>query len=44
MKKLRHEVELVYNHENVNVFYIGENEAIHWLKFSGGQAYDCSSE
>jgi hypothetical protein len=43
----RQQAEVIQNHENENVFYIGKGEARHRkykrLKLGGGHVYDCSS-
>jgi hypothetical protein len=46
-KSCRQQAEVMQNHENENVCYIGQSEAQHRkykrLKFGGGHVYDCSS-
>jgi hypothetical protein len=46
-KSCRQQTEVVLNHENENVRYIGQGEAPHRkykrLKPGGGLVYDCSS-
>jgi hypothetical protein len=46
-KSYRQQAEVIQNHENVNVRYIGQGEAQHRKykrpKFGGGHVYDCSS-
>jgi hypothetical protein len=46
-KSCRQQTEVIHNHENENVHYIGQGEAPHrkykMLKFGGGHVYDCSS-
>jgi hypothetical protein len=47
-KSCRRQAEVIQNHENENVRYIGQGEARHRkyksLKLGGGHVYDCSSE
>jgi hypothetical protein len=47
-KSSRQQAEVVQNHENENVRYIGQGEARHRkykrLKLGGGHVYDCSSD
>jgi hypothetical protein len=47
-KLSRQQVEVIQNHENVNVRNIGQGEAWHRkykrLKLGGGQAYDHSND
>jgi hypothetical protein len=47
-KSCRQQAEVIQNHENDNVRYIGQGEARHrkykWLKLGGGHVYDCSSD
>jgi hypothetical protein len=44
----RQQAEVIQNHENENVRYIGQGEARHRkykrLKLGGGHVYDCSSD
>jgi hypothetical protein len=44
----RQQAEVIQNHENENVRYIGQGEARHrkykWLQLGGGRVYDCSSD
>jgi hypothetical protein len=46
-KSCRQQAEVIQNHENENVLYIGQGEARHRkykrLKLGGGHVYDCSS-
>jgi hypothetical protein len=46
-KSCRQQAEVIQNHENENVPYIGQGEARHRkykrLKLGGGHVYDCSS-
>jgi hypothetical protein len=46
-KTCRQQAEVIQNHENKNVRYIGQGEAGHRkyerLKLGGGHVYDCSS-
>jgi hypothetical protein len=46
-KSCRQQEEVVQNHENENVPYIGQGEAPHRtykrLKLGGGHVYDCSN-
>jgi hypothetical protein len=46
-KTCRQQAEVIQNHENENVRYIGQGEARHRkykrLKLGGGHVYDCSS-
>jgi hypothetical protein len=46
-KSCRQQAEVIQNHENENVGYIGQGEARHRkykrLKLGGGHVYDCSS-
>jgi hypothetical protein len=46
-KLCRQQAEVIQNHENENVRYIGQGEARHRkykrLKLGGGHVYDCSS-
>jgi hypothetical protein len=46
-KSYRQQAEVIQNHENENVRYIGQGEARHRkykrLKHGGGNVYDCSS-
>jgi hypothetical protein len=46
-KSCRQQAEVIYNHENENVRFIGQDEAPHRkpkrLKLGGGHMYDCSS-
>jgi hypothetical protein len=46
-KTCRQQAEVIQNHENENVHYIGQGEARHRkykrLKLGGGHVYDCSS-
>jgi hypothetical protein len=46
-KSCRQQAEVIQNHENENVRYIGQGEALHRkykrLKHGGGHVYDCSS-
>jgi hypothetical protein len=46
-KTCRQQAEIIQNHENGNVRYIGQGEARHRkykkLKLGGGHVYDCSS-
>jgi hypothetical protein len=46
-KSWRQQAEVIQNHENENVRYIGQGEARHrkykTLKLDGGHVYDCSS-
>jgi hypothetical protein len=44
-KSCRQQAEVIQNHENAIVRYIGQGEARHrkWLKLGGGHVYDCSS-
>jgi hypothetical protein len=46
-KSCRQQAEVIQNHENENVRYIGQGEAQHRkykrLKLGGGHVYDCSS-
>jgi hypothetical protein len=46
-KSIRQLAEVIQNHENENVCYIGQGEARHKkykrLKLGGGHVYDCSS-
>jgi hypothetical protein len=46
-KTCRQQAEVIHNHENENVLYIGQDEARHRkykrLKLGGGHVYDCSS-
>jgi hypothetical protein len=43
----RQQAEVIQNHQNENVRYIGQGEALHRkymrLKLGGGHVYDCSS-
>jgi hypothetical protein len=47
-KSSRQQAEVIQNHENENVRYIGQCEARHRkhkrLKLGGGHVYDCSSD
>jgi hypothetical protein len=47
-KSCRQEAEVIQNHENENVRYIGQGEARYrkyWrLELGGGHLYDCSSD
>jgi hypothetical protein len=47
IKSYRQQAEVIQNHENENVRYIGQGEARHRkykrLKLGGGHVYDCSS-
>jgi hypothetical protein len=47
-KSCRQQAEVIQNHENENVCYIGQGEARHRkykrLKLGGGHVYDCSSD
>jgi hypothetical protein len=47
-KSCRQQAEVIQNHENENVRYIGHGEARHRkykrLKLGGGHVYDCSSD
>jgi hypothetical protein len=49
-KLCRQQTEVILNHDNINVRYIGQGEAQHTsrkykrLKLGGGQAYDRSSD
>jgi hypothetical protein len=47
-KSCRQRAEVIQNHENENIRYIGQGEAQHGkykrLKLSGGHVYDCSSD
>jgi hypothetical protein len=47
-KSCRQQAEVIQNHENENVRYIGQSEARHRkykrLKLGGGHVYDCSSD
>jgi hypothetical protein len=47
LKLLTLPAEIIQNHENENVRYIGQGEAPHRkykrLKLGGGHVYDCSS-
>jgi hypothetical protein len=47
-KWYRKQAEVIQNHENENVRYIGQGEAKHGkyqkLKPGGGHLYDCSSD
>jgi hypothetical protein len=46
-KTCRQQAEVIQNHENENVCYIGQGEARHRkykrLELGGGHVYDCSS-
>jgi hypothetical protein len=46
-KSCRQQAEVIQNHENATVRYIGQGEARHRkykrLKLGGGHVYDCSS-
>jgi hypothetical protein len=46
-KSCRQQAEVIQNHENETVRYIGQGEALHRkykkLKLGGGHVYDCSS-
>jgi hypothetical protein len=44
-KLCRKQAEVIQNHDNENVRYIGQGEARKYkrLKLSGGHVYDCSS-
>jgi hypothetical protein len=45
IKSCRQQAEVIQNHENENVCYIGQGEARHrkfkMLKLGGGHVYDC---
>jgi hypothetical protein len=47
-KSCRQQAEVIQNHENENVRYIGQGEARHrkykGLKLGGGHVYDCSND
>jgi hypothetical protein len=47
-KLCRQQAEVILNHDNGNVRYVGQDKARHRkykrLKLGGGQAYDCSSD
>jgi hypothetical protein len=47
-KLCKQQAEVIQNHENVHVRGITQDEARHrkhkWLKFGGGQSYDCSTD
>jgi hypothetical protein len=47
-KPCRQQAEVIQNHENENVGYIGQGEARHRkykrLNLGGGHVYDCSSD
>jgi hypothetical protein len=47
-KSCKQQAEVIRNHENENVSYIGQGEARHrkykWLKLGGGHVYDCSND
>jgi hypothetical protein len=47
-KSCRQQAEVIQNHENENVRYIGQSVARHRkykrLKLGGGHVYDCSSD
>jgi hypothetical protein len=47
-KLCRQQEEVIQNHENKNVRYIGQGEARHRvykrLRLGGGHVYDCSSD
>jgi hypothetical protein len=47
-KSCRQQAEVIQNHENAIVPYIGQGDAIHRkykrLKLGGGHVYDCSSD
>jgi hypothetical protein len=47
-KSCKQQAEVIQNHENENVRYIGLGEARHRkykrLKLGGGHVYDCSSD
>jgi hypothetical protein len=47
-KSCRQQAEVVQNHENENVRYVGQDEAQHRkykrLKLGDGHVYDCSSD
>jgi hypothetical protein len=47
-KICRQQADVILNHDNVNVRYIGQGEARHRkykrFKLGGDQAYDCSSD
>jgi hypothetical protein len=46
-KIMRKQAEVIQNHENGNVRYIGQGEALHRIykrhKLCGGHVYDCPS-
>jgi hypothetical protein len=46
-KSCTQQAEVIQNHENENIIYIGQGEARHkkykGLKLGGGHVYDCSS-
>jgi hypothetical protein len=47
IKSCRQQAEVIQNHENANVRYIGQGEARHRkykLKLGGRHVYDCSSD
>jgi hypothetical protein len=48
MKSCRQQLEVIQNHENENVHYIGQGEArlrkYKRLKLGGSHVYDCSSD
>jgi hypothetical protein len=47
IKSCRQQAEVIQNHENENLRYIGQGEARHRkykrLKLGGGHEYDCSN-
>jgi hypothetical protein len=47
-KSCRQQAEVIQNHENAIVRYIGQGEALHRrykrLELGGGHVYDCSSD
>jgi hypothetical protein len=48
IKSCRQQAEVIQNHENENVRYLGQGEARYRkykrVKFGGGHVYDCSSD
>jgi hypothetical protein len=48
IKSCRQQAEVIQNHENENIHYIGQGEARYKkykrLKLGDGQVYDCSSD
>jgi hypothetical protein len=47
-KSCRQQAEVIQNHENENIRYIGQGEVLQrkykWIKLGGGHMYDCSSD